>query len=157
MKMTVHTDYALRLLMFLALKKDRLATIAEIAAAYEISRNHLTKVAYELGLAGYVVSVRGRGGGIRLAKPVEAIIVGDVVRQTESEMTLLDCIKPGDVSCALIPVCVLRRSVILASAAFFKVLDEYTLGDLIQNDALQLPGRLALRAPNRSAKRGISA
>jgi Rrf2 family nitric oxide-sensitive transcriptional repressor len=154
MKMTVHTDYALRLLMYLALKKDRLATIAEIAATYDISRNHLTKVAYELGVAGYVVSVRGRGGGIRLAKPVEAIIVGDVVRKTEPELALLECINPGSTSCALIPACVLRRSVILASAAFFRVLDDYTLGDLIQQDApLPEPGRQS----NRSSKRNLSA
>ena len=65
MRLTVHTDYALRLLMYLALKQDGLATIAEIAVTYDISRNHLTKVAHELGVAGYVVTVRGRGGGSR--------------------------------------------------------------------------------------------
>ena len=67
MRLSVYTDYALRLLMYLALKKDGLATIAEIAATYDISKNHLMKVAYELGAAGYFASVRGRGGGLRLA------------------------------------------------------------------------------------------
>jgi Rrf2 family nitric oxide-sensitive transcriptional repressor len=135
MRMTVHTDYALRLLMYLALKKDRLATITEIAATYDISRNHLAKVAYELGVAGYVVSVRGRGGGIRLAKPVEAIILGEVVRKAEPDMAFVQCMKPGGISCALIPACVLRRAVMLAGSAFLEVLDGYTLGDLIQQGA----------------------
>ena len=70
MRLTVYTDYALRVLMYLALKEDRLATIAEIAESYDISRNHLMKVAHQLGVAGYVETVRGRGGGLRLAKPI---------------------------------------------------------------------------------------
>ena len=94
MRITVHTDYALRLLMYLALKKDGLATIAEIAATYDISRNHLMKVAYKLGVAGYIESIRGRGGGLRLAKPVEAIILGEVVRKTEPDMALVECMRP---------------------------------------------------------------
>ncbi|MGC2813040.1 MAG: Rrf2 family transcriptional regulator [Bradyrhizobium sp.] len=132
MRLTVHTDYALRLLMYLALKKDGLATIAEIAATYDISKNHLMKVAYELGVAGYVESVRGRGGGLRLAKPVEAIILGEVVRKTEPDMPLVQCMKPGEPSRALF---VVRRAVKLASAAFLEALDGYTLGDLIQPGA----------------------
>ena len=91
MRLTVYTDYALRLLMYLALKEDGLATIAEIADRYRISRNHLMKVAYELGLAGYVETVRGRGGGLRLAKPPESIWLGDVVRHTEQDMVLVPC------------------------------------------------------------------
>ncbi|MEO6780882.1 MAG: Rrf2 family transcriptional regulator [Bradyrhizobium sp.] len=132
MRLTVHTDYALRLLMYLALKKDSLATIAEIAASYDISKNHLMKVAYELGVAGYVESVRGRGGGLRLAKPVEAIILGEVVRKTEPDMPLVRRTKPGDPSRALF---VVRRAMQLASAAFLESLDGYTLGDLIQPSA----------------------
>ena len=132
MRLTVHTDYALRLLMYLALKKDGLATIAEIAASYDISKNHLMKVAYELGVAGYVESVRGRCGGLRLAKPVEAIILGEVVRKTEPDLPLVQRTKPGDRSHALF---VVRRAMKLASAAFLESLDGYTLGDLIQPGA----------------------
>ena len=140
MRMTVHTDYALRFLMYLALKKDRLATVTEVATTFDISRNHLTKVAYELGLAGYVVSVRGRGGGFRLAKPVEAIILGEVVRKTEPDMVFLQCMNTDDTSCPLIPACVLRRSVMLASAAFLEVLDHHTLRDLIEQGGTLLQG-----------------
>ncbi|HLX16638.1 MAG TPA: Rrf2 family transcriptional regulator [Bradyrhizobium sp.] len=132
MRLTVYTDHALRLLMYLALKKDGLATIAEIAATYDISRNHLMKVAYELVVAGYVVSVRGRGGGLRLAEPVEAITIGEVVRKTEHDMALVSCMKPGDTSCVIFPACALRGAMKRASAAFFEALDNYTLGDLIQ-------------------------
>ena len=133
MRLTVHTDYALRLLMSVALKKDGLSTIAEIAATYDISKNNLMKVAYELGVAGYVVSVRGRGGGLRLAQPAEAIILGQVVRKTEPGMAaLLPCLKQDDGSCPLFPACILRRAMRLASAAFLEFLDGYTLGDLIE-------------------------
>jgi Rrf2 family nitric oxide-sensitive transcriptional repressor len=121
--------------MYLALKKDGRATIAEIAATYGISRNHLMKVAYELGVAGYVVSTRGRGGGLRLAKPVEEIIIGEVVRKTEPDMAIVQCLKLGETSCALFPACVLRRAMKLAGAAFLDALDGYTLGDLIQPGA----------------------
>jgi Rrf2 family nitric oxide-sensitive transcriptional repressor len=135
MRLTVYTDYALRLLMYLALEKDGRATIAEIAATHDISRNHLMKVAYELVVAGYVVSTRGRGGGLRLAMPVEAIILGEVIRKTEPDMALVACMKPGDTSCALSRACVMRRAMELAGAAFLEVLDGYTLGDLIQPGA----------------------
>ena len=133
MRLTVHTDYALRLLMYLALKQDGLATIAEIAVTYDISRNHLTKVAHELGVAGYVVTVRGRGGGLRLAQPAEAIILGEVVRKTEPGMAaLVPCLKLDDTSRALFPACVLRQAMMVASAAFLEALDGYTLADLIE-------------------------
>ena len=86
MRLTAYTDYAMRVLMYLALKRDGLATISEIAASYSISKNHLMKVVHQLGVAGYVETVRGRGGGVRLAKPMEAIGLGEVVRR-------IDCIR----------------------------------------------------------------
>src|SRR5665213_2195720 len=133
MRLTVHTDYALRILMYLALKKDGLATITEIAATYDISKNHLMKVAHKLSVAGYVESVRGRGGGLRLAKPVEAIILGEVVRKTEPDMPLIvQGMKDGDPSS---PLFVVRRAMKLASAGFLKTLDGYTLGDLMRPGA----------------------
>ena len=132
MRLTVYTDYALRLLMYLALKDDGLATIAEVAGKYDISRNHLMKVAYELGQAGYVETVRGRGGGLRLAKPADSIGLADVVRRTEQDMALVPCFKPIDAPCAIRPSCVLRHALARANAAFLDVLEEYSLGDLVK-------------------------
>ena len=127
MRLTVYTDYALRVLMYLALKEDRLATIAEIADSFGVSKNHLMKVAHQLGVAGYVETVRGRGGGLRLAKPVEAIGLGEVVRYTEPDMAIVACLKPLDAPCVIRPCCVLRRALEKARAAFTDVLDGYTL------------------------------
>ena len=107
-RLTVYTDYSLRVLMFLALKGDKLATIAEIARAYGISKNHLMKVAYQLSLAGYVETVRGKGGGLRLARRPQDIVLGEVVRRTEPDMALVPCFAPDDASCAIFPSCAVR-------------------------------------------------
>lgn len=132
MRLTVYTDYALRLLMYLAVKNDGLATIGEIAASYGISKNHLMKVAHQLGVAGYVETVRGRSGGLRLAKPAKAIGLGDVVRHTEQDMALVPCFQPVDARCAIRSCCKLRQALHRASSAFIGVLDDYSLGDLVQ-------------------------
>lgn len=132
MRLTVYTDYSLRMLMFLAVKHDGLATIGEIAASYDISRNHLMKIAHQLGVAGYVETVRGRSGGLRLAKPAAAIGLGDVVRHAEPDMALVPCFKPVDAPCAITPCCVLRRALERAGAAFIDVLDGYSLADLVK-------------------------
>lgn len=132
MRLTVYTDYALRLLMYLALKDDGLATISDVAESYEISKNHLTKVAHQLGVAGYVETVRGRRGGLRLAKPAEAIGLGEIVRHTEPDMALVPCFKPVDAPCAIERACVLRGVFEKARLAFLDVLDGYTLRDLVK-------------------------
>jgi Rrf2 family transcriptional regulator, nitric oxide-sensitive transcriptional repressor len=132
MRLTVYTDYALRLLMYLAVKNDGLATIADVAESYGISKNHLTKVAYQLGVSGYVETVRGRRGGLRLAKPAETIGLGEVVRHTEPDMALLPCFKPVDAPCPIWRCCVLRGALEKARLAFVEVLDGYTLGDLVK-------------------------
>lgn len=150
MRITTHTDYALRLLMYLGLKKGGLATIAEIATSYDISRNHLMKVAHQLGIAGYVETVRGHGGGLRLAMPVEMIVLGHVVRRTEPDMAFAQCMKPDYTACALLSACVMRQALKLAGAAFLEVLDGYTLGDLIQPGA-KLRALLAIPRPDRNA------
>jgi Rrf2 family nitric oxide-sensitive transcriptional repressor len=132
MRLTVYSDYALRMLMYLALKPDQLSTIADIAASYDISENHLMKVAHQLGVGGFVETVRGRGGGLRLAKPVGAIVLAEVVRYTEPDMAIVQCFKPLDAPCAIRPCCVLRRALEKARDAFMAVLEEYTLADLVQ-------------------------
>jgi Rrf2 family nitric oxide-sensitive transcriptional repressor len=148
-RLTTYTDYALRLLMYVAVKNDGMATISEVAAGYGISKNHLMKVAHQLGLAGYVETVRGRSGGLRLAKPAQAIGLGDVVRHTEQDMALVPCIDPADKSCTIRSCCVLRRALKQAGAAFLDVLDGYTLADLVKPRA-PLAHLLAIEPPPRA-------
>ena len=131
MRLTVYTDYALRMMMYLAVKDDGLATIADIAESYDISRAHLMKVAHQLGAAGYVETVRGRSGGLRLAKPAQSIRLSELVRHTEPDMAVMACLKPVDAPCVIKRCCVLRTALDEAEAAFVKVLDRYTLGDLV--------------------------
>lgn len=130
MRLTVYTDYSLRLLMYLAVRRDRLATISEIAGAYGIAKNHLTKVAHQLGVAGDIETVRGKSGGIRLKKSPACINLGAVVRRTESDLTLVPCFNQHD-TCAIAGACVLQTALHQALAAFLGVLDSYTLADLV--------------------------
>ena len=132
MRLTVYTDFSLRVLMFLALKGDRLTTIAEVAKAYGISKNHLMKVTHQLGLAGYVKTVRGKGGGMRLAQAPENIVLGEVVRRTEPDMELVPCFAPDSMSCAIFPSCALRGALSSARDAFLSALDGHTLADLVR-------------------------
>jgi Rrf2 family transcriptional regulator, nitric oxide-sensitive transcriptional repressor len=127
MKLTRYTDFALRVLMHLALNRERLASISEIARAHRISENHLTKVVHHLGKIGLVTTARGRGGGLKLARPAQEIRVGEVVRLTEDGFDLLDC---G--SCLLAPACSLTGALAQAMNAFLNVLDGYTIADLIR-------------------------
>lgn len=134
MRLTRYTDYAMRVLLYLAARPDRLCSIAEIAAAYGISQNHLMKVVSDLVSAGYLVSVRGRSGGVRLARAPIEINVGAVVRHTEEGFDLVDC---G--SCIIAPACGLTGALAQALGAFMKVLDGYTLENLM-NKRLDMTG-----------------
>lgn len=136
MRVTLHTDYALRILMLLALEPDELHTIEEIATRYDISRNHLMKVAQTLVQGGFVDSLRGRNGGLRLGKTPKNINLGAVVRSTEDGFDLLECFDAARNTCIISPVCALRSPLEEALAAFLSVLDGYTLADLVKN-----PGR----------------
>lgn len=149
MRLTTYTDYALRLLMYVAVKDDGLATISDVAAGYGISKNHLMKVAHQLGVAGYVETVRGRSGGLRLAKPARAIGLGDVVRDTEQDRALVPCFDPADRSCAIRSCCTLRRALEKASAAFIETLDGFTLADLVK-PRTPLRTLLAIEPPRRA-------
>ena len=135
MRLTVYTDYSLRMLMYLAVRGDGRATIAKVADAYGISKAHLTKVAHQLGRAGYVGTVRGKGGGLTLAQPATAIRLGDVIRCTEPDMALVPCFEPMHGSCPIVPACGLRGALHEARQAFLAVLDRYCLDDLVQRRA----------------------
>jgi Rrf2 family nitric oxide-sensitive transcriptional repressor len=130
MRLTLYSDYSLRLLMYAALRDGQRVTIQEVATAYGISKNHLMKVAFELGRKGYLETVRGRGGGLRLAKPPEKIGLGDVVRAVEDDFNLVECFEPDANRCNITGACRLRGALARALQAYFAVLDEYTLADL---------------------------
>lgn len=135
MRLTLHTDYALRLLMHLAVTPGRLVTITEVAEAFAISRNHLVKVAHELGKAGFVETMRGRGGGLRLARPPEKIVIGDVVRAMEEDFRIVECFDREANTCCIAPACRLKRLLRDALEAWAAVLDDATLADLVAKPA----------------------
>ncbi len=133
MRLTVYTDYSLRVLMYVALHPERRPTIAEIASRYGISKNHIMKVVHQLGVAGYIETVRGQSGGMRLARAPEEIVLGEVVRRTEPDLALVPCFDPINAACVIAPACKLRGALQRARAAFLAVLDDYSVADLVDN------------------------
>lgn len=130
MRLTTMTDYAMRLLMFVAHNPQRLCTISEIAQAYDISESHLMKITHRLGQAGFLETVRGKGGGMRLAAPAQQINLGRVVREVEPDFALVECFTPGS-ACALSSYCRLSGIVDGALQAFLAHLDRFSLADLV--------------------------
>jgi len=133
MQLTLYTDYSLRVLIYLGTHPERLATISEIADAYGISRNHLVKVVHHLGQAGYIHTVRGKSGGMRLEKAPEEIVIGQLVRKTEPHMNLLECFDMEINTCPIATACALKRALYQAKHAFLDVLDDYTLADVLRS------------------------
>jgi Rrf2 family nitric oxide-sensitive transcriptional repressor len=129
-RLTIYTDYSLRLLMYLAVREGRLVTIGEVADAYGIAKNHLTKVVHQLGVAGDIETVRGKGGGIRLKNSAESINLGAVIRRTEPDLALVPCFDSVD-ACAIGKACLLQATLHDALAAFLAVLDRTTLADVV--------------------------
>jgi len=132
MRLKTFTDYSLRVLIFLAARPQRRATIAEIADAFDISENHLMKVSHALGKAGLLANVRGKGGGLELAMTPKAINVGNVVRITEGAPHPAECFSAHN-TCCIVRACKLRTVLDDAVQAFYAVLDCYTLEDIAQN------------------------
>ncbi|MDQ0232359.1 RrF2 family transcriptional regulator [Metabacillus malikii] len=133
MRLTNYTDYSLRVLIFLASKpSDELSNIKEIADAYQISKNHLMKVTFELGKMNIIETIRGRNGGIKLAHPPEDINIGEIIRRTEEDFHLVECFDENK-HCVISPICGLKHVLNEALHAYFDVLDQYTLADIIQN------------------------
>lgn len=133
MRLTTFSDYSLRVLIYLALEQTKLATIPVIAAAYGISENHLMKVVHQLARAGVIESTRGKGGGIRLARPPEDIRIGQIVRTTEGAAPIVECLGEEESACCIAPSCRLAGILVRAFDALYEVLDEYTLADLVGN------------------------
>ena len=130
MKLTLYTDYSLRVLLYLSYKKGQPATITEIADFYKISRNHLVKVVHNLGLLGFVDTTRGKKGGIRLSKDAKRASIGDVVRKTEPDLNLLECFDPRTDHCVISTVCRLKGILYRARSAFMTELDAHTLAEI---------------------------
>lgn len=130
MRLTVHSDYALRVLMYLGVRTDRLATIEEISTAYGISENHLMKVVNRLAKHGFVKALRGRGGGLRLGKPADAMTIGEVLRVVEDDFHIVECFGAAD-TCRISKACRLKHALNRALAAYLAELDSWTLADIV--------------------------
>lgn len=156
MKLTSYTNFALRSLQLAALKSPDLIRVDDVVRVHGLARPHVVKIVHELGLAGYVETQRGRGGGFRLARPAQEIVVGDVVRLTEGPLDLVECFNPENNTCPLIGICKLSRALQDATRAFMAVLDALTLADIASNRS-DLLARIAplengITIPKRSAK-----
>ena len=153
MRLSTFSDYSLRVLMYLGAQPDRLATIAEIAAGHGISESHLMKVVHQLGRGGFIETVRGKGGGLRLAMAANEIVLGDVIRHTESDFNLVECFA-SNASCRIQGACCLNSILDQAAQALFRVLDRYTLADLLVNPQGLIPLRLANSANEKCSPPG---
>lgn len=142
MRLTRYSDFAVRVMLYLAGHEDRQCSIAEIAQAYDISQNHLMKVVSDLAANGYIQSARGRGGGIRLARPAAEINIGQMIRHTEGAIDLVGCQE-----CRLNGTCLLPGPLHLALEAFFGVLDRYSLADVLDDKGRRFLASLG--APDR--------
>src|ERR1700690_2568657 len=131
MQLTLFTDYSLRVLVFLGAHPDRLCTISETAKAYRISSNHLMKVVNRLSSGGYVETIRGKGGGMRLSRAANMINLGDVVRHMEDRFDIVECFDKKQRDCPLYPACTLRSVLADAHRNFMATLDRYTLQDVL--------------------------
>lgn len=139
MRLTTYTDYALRTLMYLAVNRDRLVTIQDIADLHGIAKNHLTKVVHQLGLLGLVETIRGRNGGLRLGREPSDINIGEVVRSTETDFFMAECFDANNIGCAYSAACTLKGVLSEATAAYLRVLDAVTLESLMKKPAARNP------------------
>jgi Rrf2 family nitric oxide-sensitive transcriptional repressor len=130
MKLSLQTDYALRVLIYVGTNSEELSTIQEIADAFAISKTHLMKVVYRLGKSGYLDTVRGKNGGMRLKRRPETVRIGDVVRSIEEDLAVVGCLN-HEGFCQIQPPCILKGALREATRAFLAVLDNYTLADLL--------------------------
>lgn len=135
MQLNRFTDYALRVMMHLATANGRLMSTREIAAIHDAKYNHLAKVTQWLSNEGYIETIRGRSGGIALAKNADQVCIGTLVRKLESQTALVDCMRDDHGSCRLAAACGLASVLKEAEESFFKCLDQYTLADVIKRQS----------------------
>ena len=130
MHLTKFTDYSLRVAIYLALHPNRLVTIADIAQDYDIPTSHLMKIVHRMAQRGYIETVRGKGGGMRLARTPDMINIGDLVRDTEDNLDIAECFDPKRQNCPMLPACALRSVLVEARKNFLATLDSYRLSDI---------------------------
>lgn len=135
MQLTLYSDYSLRVLLYLSQTKNDRSTIIEIANFYNISKNHLVKVVHRLAQLGYITSIQGKGGGIKLARDADKINIGDVIRKTEQHFHIVECFDAKNNTCIITSSCRLKKILSQAMEAFFNVLDQYNLQEC-SKDAL---------------------
>lgn len=158
MKLTDYTDYSLRVLIYVAVHPEALVTIQHIADAFDIPKNHLVKVVQHLGQVGYLQTIRGRSGGIRLGRPAADINIGEVIRSTEPDFGMVECFQ-ADNRCVITRACGLKGVLHEALQAYFDVLDGYTLADIVQKPGalhrmLDLPDQAPITlTPRRAVKK----
>ncbi|OUS29619.1 Rrf2 family transcriptional regulator [Thalassotalea sp. 42_200_T64] len=133
MHITRYTDYSLRVLIYLAINPEQLATISDIAKSYNISKNHLMKIVQQLNLKGYLLAIRGKNGGIKLNRLAAQINIGTLVRELEDSNKLVECFGDNN-QCVITASCQLKRVFAQAQQSFYQTLDRYTLADLIDSD-----------------------
>ena len=138
MHLTQYTTFTLRTLQYLALHDPDIVTVEDVSRAHRISKAHLVKVSHELGQRGYIQTLRGRNGGMKLARPADQIIVGEVVRWTEAPLELVECFNPDTNTCPLEGECHLSRGIQRALRAFLSVLDDMTIADITVNRGILL-------------------
>jgi Rrf2 family nitric oxide-sensitive transcriptional repressor len=134
MQLTLHTDYALRVLIYLSTHPEKTITIDEITDFYEISRNHLVKVVHNLSSKGFINTSRGKHGGMQLSRPPENISIGDVVRQIEVNFDIVECFNPATKKCRVLPICNLKSVLQQANERFLTYLDQYSLADAVKSN-----------------------
>ncbi|WP_454757081.1 RrF2 family transcriptional regulator [Cupriavidus campinensis] len=163
MRLTDYTDYALRTLIYIAAHPDELVTIQRIADSFSIPRNHLIKIVHRLGQEGFLHTLRGRSGGVQLNRPASKINVGEVIRTMESDFAMVECFHAEGNQCVITPICGLRGVLHAALDAYFRVLDEHTLEDLIlkpkmmqrvldEHAAASVLARIPVKVPRQAAK-----
>lgn len=133
MRLTQYSNFTLRTLQLVALRAPEIVTVDDVARAHRISKAHLVKVAGELARRGYIETIRGRRGGMRLARRAEEITVGEIIRWTEAPLELVECFNPETNTCPLLGLCHLSRGLHRALRAFLSVLDDMTIADIALN------------------------
>lgn len=153
MQLTLHTDYALRVLIYLAQKNERLATISEIADFYQISRNHLVKVVHHLAQENFVHTTRGKHGGMRLSRAAKLISIGEVVRRMEPNFDIVECFSNSNQPCKVSPICALKEVLHRAGSEFLGLLNQFSVADaVVQNESTEQIFAVSQLLGTRSAK-----